>query len=300
MTRTPNNPPHNARRYLGPAGPLGFHASIAGGPANAPAHARRLGARAMQIFTRSPRMWRAAPISRDGAAAFRAEVARLELTAVVAHAIYLLNLASSDDALWRRSIDAFVDEIERCALLGIDRIVIHPGSRGEQTVVRGLRRVLRALTEVTRRTRQTGVKVLLETTAGAGASLGARIDELAWLIDRHPQPERLGLCLDSCHLFAAGYPLHEPDGLDRLLAEIDDAVGTTKIECLHLNDSKGEFASRVDRHARLGQGHIGEDFFRRLMREPRLFGVPKLLEVPGGDEAFAGDLRLLARLAARQ
>lgn len=300
MPKTAPSTSRAAPRYLGPAGPLGFHASIAGGIELAPARARALGARALQVFSHSPRVWKSAAVSADTAAAFRLAVEQNELAAVVCHASYLINLGSAEDGLWRHGIDAFVDEVERCDRLGIDRLVIHPGSRGEQTLGQGRRRVLRALNEIVRRTPHAAVTILLESTAGAGAHLGDTLDDLAWWLDHHRRPERLGICLDSCHLFAAGYPLHEPDGLDALLTEIDDRLGLARLGCWHLNDSAGEFGSHVDRHARLGRGNIGRDFFARLLHDRRLHGIPKLLEVPGGDEAFAGDLRLLRRLAPRQ
>jgi deoxyribonuclease-4 len=295
--RTRNHATRRAPRYLGPAGPLGFHVGIAGGLARAPANARRLGARAMQIFTRSPRMWRAAPLDPAVVRAFRDEIERQEIAAVVAHAIYLLNLASPREDLWRRSIEVFIDDVRRCHALGIDRLVIHPGSRGEASPAAGRRRLRQALREITRRTNDTNVKILLESTAGAGAHLGGTLDELAWLIDHHPTPERLGVCLDSCHLFAAGYPLHEPRGLPLLLDDLERTVGLARLGCWHLNDSVGEWASHRDRHARVGRGKIGRAFFRQALHEPRFFGVPKILEIPGGEATFAADLRLLARLA---
>ncbi|NLH50532.1 MAG: deoxyribonuclease IV [Myxococcales bacterium] len=277
---------------------MGFHVGIAGGLDLAPERAHRLGARAMQLFTRSPRSWQAPPLNGETAVAFRQETLAHGLLPV-AHAIYLINLASPDEELRARSVAAFSDEIERCARLGIDRVVIHPGSHGLLTRAQGLRQALRSLKECTRRTRTAAVTILLETTSGAGRQLGGELADLAWMIDHHPEPERLGVCFDSCHLFAAGRALHEPDGLDRLLAETEKTIGLGKLGCWHLNDSLGDWNSHRDRHARIGRGKLGRDFFRRLLADERLFGVPKILEVPGGDEAFAADLRLLARLAPR-
>jgi len=242
-------------------------------------------------------MWRAGPLTEAECAAWRRGLREEGIVAAVAHANYLINLASPQEELWRKSVAAFIDEIERCRLLGIDRLVVHPGSRGDATPAQGRRRVLLALKEAVRRTPDAEVVILLETTSGSGAHLGAALEELAWLMDRHPRSERLGVCLDSCHLFAAGYPLHEPSGLPRLLDEVEKLFGFEKLGCWHLNDSLTEWRSRRDRHSRIGRGKIGVEFFRNLLHEPRLFGIPKILEVPGGDEAFAGDLRLLARLA---
>lgn len=294
-----NKPTRRPARYLGPAGPLGCHVGIAGGIDQAPGRGRALGALAMQVFTRSPRQWAASPLSPMATAAFRQEVKQQGIKAVVAHAIYLLNLGSQNRALWQKSVDSFVDEINRCAELGIERIVIHPGSAGEAGEKTGLRRILRGLRRVTERTAGSPVTILLENTAGSGAHLGHNIDQLAWLIDHHPRPERLAICLDTAHALAAGYPLHEPDGLDQLLLEVEEKIGLRKLQCLHLNDSLRPWASRKDRHARIGQGELGQAFFRRLLADRRLCGIPKILEVPGGDEAFREDLRLLARLARR-
>jgi deoxyribonuclease-4 len=287
-----------ASRCHGPGGPLGFHVAIAGGLVKAPAHARLLGARAMQIFTRSPRMWRGPAIAPETAAAFREALPREGIAAIVAHAGYLLNLASAREDLRRKSVATFIEEIEACALLGVPAIVLHPGSGGDSPKPEALRRLAKSLDEALKRA-PGDVTVLLESMAGGGGQVGGSFDELAWLIEHGKTPERLGVCLDSCHLFAAGWPLHEPDGLDRVLAEAERTVGLAKVGCWHLNDSLGEVGRHRDRHARIGKGRIGKEFFRRLLHEPRQFGVPKILEVPGGDAAFAGDLRLLARLAPR-
>lgn len=289
--------PRRVSCFSGPAGPLGCHVGIAGGLGRAPARARALGAGALQIFTGNPRSWHAAPLLDAEIGAWRIGLQEQGIVVAVAHAGYLINLAGAHEELRRKSVEAFIDEIERCRRLGIDRLVVHPGSRGEATVGEGRRRVLRALNEAVGRTAGAEVKILLEATAGTGASLGASLEELAWLIAHVAGPERLGVCLDSCHLFAAGYPLHEPSGLPRLLDECENLFGLAKLGCWHLNDSLMDWNSRRDRHARIGQGKIGREFFRDLLHEPRLFGIPKILEVPGGDAAFASDLRFLARLA---
>lgn len=291
--------PRRPGRYHGPAGPLGCHVGIAGGIDLAPARGRELGATAIQIFTRSPRMWAAPPPATETCERFRREVTRLGIRAVVAHGIYLVNLGSQNDALWEKSIAAVADEIERCAALGITQLVLHPGSAGEATPREGLARILAGLKQVITRTPDAPVRLLLENTAGSGASLGWDFAQLAWLIEHHPQPERFGVCLDTAHALAAGYALHEPDGLARTLAELDDAVGLDRLGCLHLNDSLKPHASRRDRHARIGQGELGAALFADLLAEPRLHGIPKILEVPGGDQAYVEDLRLLAKLARR-
>lgn len=286
-------------RYQGPAGPLGCHVGIGGGVDLAPQRARDLGATAMQIFTRSPRMWAAPPLNEPTCARFRREVERHGIRAVVAHGIYLVNLGSRDETLWAKSIATVVDEIERCAALGIDRLVLHPGSAGEASPREGLARILAALRKIIARTPDAPVRLLLENTAGTGANLGHDFAHLAWLIEHHPQPARFGVCLDTAHALAAGYPLHEPGGVTRTLDELDTLVGLDRLGCLHLNDSLAAHGGRRDRHARIGQGELGEASFAELLADKRLHGVPKILEVPGGDQAFIDDLRLLAKLARR-
>ena len=273
---------------------------MAGGFNRAPARGRDLGALAIQIFTRPPQQWAAVSIPPEMGAAFQQALEDNGIVAAVAHAIYLINLASPKDDLWRRSIDGFVGEIERCATLGIERLIIHPGSCRGEAREWGLRRVLEALEECAVRTARTKVGMLLEITAGGGSTLGATIEEMAWIISRYSTPGRLGLCLDTAHAFTSGYPLHEPHGLERLLDEVESAIGLDKLGCLHVNDSATPWGSHRDRHARIGRGALGREFFRRLLAEERLFGRPKILEIPGGDQFFAEDLKLLARLAPKE
>lgn len=273
---------------------LGAHVSIAGGVDRAIERGGALGCTAIQIFTKNASQWRARPLPADEIERWTDAWRRSSIEAVIAHDSYLINLASPDDALWRRSIDAFVVELERCAALGIDRLVTHPGSPIEGPVERGLDRVAGALDEIDRRTRGLAVRTLLETTAGQGRTLGATLEELAAIVDRVAAPDRIAFCLDTCHVFAAGYDLTTRSAFDRLLARFDRTLGLDRLEAIHLNDSVGGLGSRRDRHAPIGEGAIGAEPFGWIVRARRLAGRPMILETPAA--GHAADLATLRRL----
>ena len=274
--------------------PIGAHVSIAGGLERAFERAHALGCEAFQVFTKNASQWRSPPLSGEGTARWRAAWAQTPDVRVVAHDSYLVNLASPDDALWAKSIDAFVDEIERCEALEIPGLVAHPGSPISAGVEYGLARVARALDEVHRRTRGFRVRTLLETTAGTGATLGARFEELAAIRERVAAPERTAVCLDTCHVYAAGYPLATRRDFDALLAGFDRVVGLANLAAIHLNDSKFPLGSRKDRHAHIGAGRIGPEPFGWFVRSRRLAHVPMVIETE--PEGHAADLETLRRL----
>lgn len=275
---------------------LGAHVSVAGGTPNAPGRAAAIEAAVMQVFTKQPNRWAEREVGDDEAAAFRAARDEHGIRTVAAHESYLINLASPDAALREKSLRSFTAEIRRCEALGIGLLVSHPGNATDGDAAAGLERnaaaVLRALDDVPGSTR-----VLLEGTAGAGTALGATFEELGELVrrvrDRHP--DRVGVCLDTCHLWAAGYDLHD---LDAVLGRFDRIVGLDHLRLLHLNDSVAPFDSRRDRHADIGRGTIGEAGFRAVMRHAALRAVPKVIETPKGDDVVAADRANLARLRA--
>lgn len=272
---------------------IGAHVSIAGGVSKAPERAAAHGCTAFQVFTKSPNQWRSAPLPPAECRAFRANLDRFGLRAVVAHDIYLINLASPDDAVWRRSKDAFRDEMDRCAKLGIGALVMHPGSHlgaGEEA---GLDRVAAALGDTLRATKKGGVRILLETTAGQGRCLGGPFEHLAGIIDRLDGHPRLGVCFDTCHVFAAGHDLRTPGAFERVLRRFDRVIGIDRIALFHLNDSRGDLGSCVDRHEHIGKGKIGAEAFRYLVRMRRFKAVPKIIETPGGVGGGPDDLRNL-------
>jgi deoxyribonuclease-4 len=269
--------------------------SIAGGLWRALERGREAGCGAVQIFLKNQRQWAASPLGDEDVRAFAAARRRTGIRRVFAHASYLINLAAPARRQWAQAVDAFTDELERAEALALDCVVIHPGSHLGQGVEEGLARVTAALDEVTRRTAGCRVRVALENTAGAGATLGRRVGELASLIQRAIRPERLGLCLDTCHLFAAGYDIRRRKEWERAVAECAQAVGLRRILAFHLNDSRSGLGSGLDRHQHIGEGELGLGPFRRLLRDHRFAGVPKVLETPKEPEPEA-DRRNLRRL----
>ena len=263
---------------------FGAHLSMAGGHDRAVLEASQLGMDTVQVFTKSNNQWRAAPLTDAHVAAFRGALAETGVTDPVAHASYLINLASPDDTLWEKSIAALVIEIERGEALGIGDLVLHPGAHVGQGEDWGLARVAAGLDEVHRRTAGVKLRVALETTAGQGSCLGHRFEHLGRIIDAVAEPDRLSVCGDTCHIFAAGYPMGTPSEYDETLGAFVEAVGVDRIRVWHLNDSQKKLGSRVDRHAGIGEGHLGIEPFRHLVNDPRFAGVPMILETPKGEE----------------
>lgn len=256
---------------------LGAHVSIAGGLAQVWDRAERVGCEAIQIFTQSGRGW-AAP-SRDPSEIkeFSVEARRRQLP-LLAHDSYLINLASGVGELARKSYTAFQHELDRCEALGVKSVVFHPGAHlGDGTEV-GLRRVAEALRAVLAATAGYRVELLIEITAGQGTCLGHRFAEVRWLLDAINDSKRTGVCFDTCHAYAAGYDLRE--NYDAVWLEFDTVIGLERLRAFHLNDSKRELGSRVDRHDAIGVGQLGEDVFRRLVCDSRFAGIPAVLELP--------------------
>jgi deoxyribonuclease IV len=268
--------------------------SAAGGVPEAAARAKAIGATAMQLFTKQASRWAERMCADDECSAFRAGVAATSVRRIAAHDSYLINLGSPDPVLRARSLASFVAELRRSDALGIDFIVSHPGNYMDDRasgLARNIEAIVSALEEVPGR-----VMVLMETTAGSGTGLGATFEEIAALIDGVPQPlrQRMGTCVDTCHVFAAGYDL--VGDYDGVWARFDDVVGLDRLHMMHLNDSKFRLGTHRDRHELIGEGHLGEGVFRRIMTDPRLADVAKVIETPKGDDAIVTDARMLARL----
>lgn len=274
---------------------LGAHVSTAGGPANAVTRAAEIDATAIQIFTKQPNRWAEPTIAPEAAAAFRDGVHEQGIGFTCAHDSYLINLATADPVLRDRSYDSFRAELTRASELGLDAVVTHPGNATDGARERGLAQnselIERALEEVGGTT-----SVLLEITAGSGLALGCTFEELGQMIDRisPAQRKRVGICFDTCHAFSAGYDLRED--YDGVFLRLDDVVGLNRLKLFHLNDSKNPFGSRKDRHTDIGQGTLGDEPFRRIMRDARFAAIPRILETPKGDDATAADRRNLATL----
>lgn len=259
---------------------FGAHLSIAGGYHKALEAAAQMGMETVQLFTSSPSQWNRKPISPEEIATFKAMLKSTKLKYPTAHDSYLINLAAPDDTLYRRSIAAFLDELDRAAALGLSYLVTHPGSHVGSGEDAGLEKVATAIDEIHSARPDCPVMVLLETTAGQGSSLGARFEHLAYLLQTVKEPRRLGVCLDTCHIFAAGYPLTTDDDYDATFRKFDRIVGLKWLKLFHVNDSVKPLGSRVDRHAGIGLGQIGTNAFRRLVNDPRFAKKPLIMETP--------------------
>jgi len=297
----------DARKTPGPRGNmktgrmpvLGAHMSAAGGLDKAVDRGSEVGCQCVQVFLAAPQAWPKPPratgnLARKGFQAFelpsetierfRQAMARHALLAAIAHSSYLINLASPDRALWRKSINAYVIELHRAAQLGIPYVVVHPGACTTSSETAGVRRVIRALDEVHRQTRGLSAECLLENTAGQGTCLGHRFEQLAAILDGVREPERLGICFDTCHAFAAGYALAAAAEYRRTLQDLQRSVGIERVRAIHVNDSKRELGSRVDRHEHIGRGQVGVAAFARLVNDRRFRGIPMVLETPKGTD----------------
>jgi len=283
---------------------LGSHRSIKDGLHNALLAAGRLGFRTAGMFVRNQVQWRVPPLSDEAVATFRRTRRRLGISPVVAHGSYLVNLAGN--AVVRpKSIEATVADLERCGRLGIEYLVLHPGSREDAD--EGIRRIAKAIDEILPRVSARRPKLLLETTAGAGNCIGSTFEQLAGILARVRRPRRVAVCLDTCHIFAAGYDLRTPAAYRNTMDRFDRAIGLERLKAIHLNDSLGELGSRRDRHEHIGHGQIGRRGFAHLVNDARLAGIPMILETPKDrddagrdwDEINAQTLRHLLRRSGR-
>ncbi len=269
---------------------FGAHMSIAGGLHLAFERAAAVGCDCFQIFVKNQRQWRVDPLEPDQIRAWRQARRATRVKTVIAHGSYLINLACPDEALWEKSIAAVVDELDRCEQLNIGWLVIHPGAHLGRDESWGLRRIARAVNITIRRTRGYQVRVTLETTAGQGTNLGYRFEQLAAIMMRIREPERVAVCLDTSHVFAAGYNLSSTEGYAATFADFDKYIGRDKLACIHVNDSLKPCGERIDRHEHIGKGQIGSKAFRRLVNDPHLRGCPMILETPKGQDARGRDL----------
>jgi deoxyribonuclease-4 len=276
-TRTSSSSKRSAR-------PFGAHQSISGGLPKAVDRALEAGCDCMQIFTRNVNQWAVKPIDQDIAAAFREAVKTAKLRLVIAHDSYLINPASGDETLREKSIQGLVTELERAELLGIPWVVAHPGAAGDQDRTVAVRRAADGIIESLRRTKKLSSGILIETTAGQGTCLGDTFEEIAAMLQRIDKikslQKRVAVCLDTCHVFAAGYPLQPKKSLDKTIQQFDDTIGLSRLKVIHANDSKREQGSHVDRHEGIGEGAIGRAAFKLLVTHPKLKKVPFILETP--------------------
>ena len=274
---------------------IGVHLSIAGGLYRALEKSRELKIQAVQIFLKNSNRWKAKPYSADDIDKFLNVKSSMPDIAVFAHSGYLINLAGSGP-LRNKSINALADELNRAEQLEIEYVIIHPGSHKGRGIDEGINRVAEACDRVFEKNHKT--KILLETTAGQGASIGHRFEQLRSIIDASSHPERLGVCMDTCHIFAAGYDISSKTSYPAVISEFNDIIGLEKLQLIHVNDSVKKCGSRVDRHEHIGKGSIGNEGFRMLFHDPKLANIPMVLETPkfNDDEADRMNLRRIRML----
>lgn len=295
---------------------FGAHMSIAGGFYKALDAATALESETVQLFTHSPSQWSVLPsqdpkkpwaekpLRAEDISAFRSALATSSLKFATAHDSYLINLASPDDALYQRSIAAFTAEMNRAEVLGLAFLVMHPGTPTDGDDKAGIKRIIRAFDKIHRACPNFNVMVLLETTAGQGMTLGHRFEHLAAILDGVKDPDRLGVCLDTCHVFAAGYALAPSVEYEKTIKNFDAMIGLSKLKVFHMNDSKKPLGSRVDRHEWIGHGHLGLEPFRLLVNDPRFADLPMILETPkdgpNGEAMDPVNLRTLRDLIGKK
>ena len=276
---------------------LGAHVSISESLALAPSRGRAVGCETIQIFSRSPRMLRKTkPIPEEEAAAFKENLIKLGLRCAVIHANYLINLSSPKKNGLRYSREAFVEELDRAQVLGIRDVIFHPGAHMGKGEPSALRTIAASVDWSLDHSTAPDVFAVLEITAGQGTVVGYTFPQLAEIIEGSSHPERLGVCIDTCHTFAAGYDFRTPAGYEELVRTVDDTVGRSRVRAFHLNDSKGDLGSRVDRHEDIGKGKLGKEPFRFLVNDERFREVPAVLEFPGTDGGYRRELKLLRSL----
>ena len=280
---------------------LGAHMSIAGGLRLAFTRIRRVKGEALQIFLSNQRQWKTPPLTSEMIEDFRLEWEKNQPIVVAAHDSYLINLAAPDQTTVERSVNAFADELVRAAALEIPFLITHPGSHLGQGVKSGLERFVHHLDSAITLSGTSTVSVLIETTAGQGTNLGAQFEEIAFILSESRHRDRLGVCFDTSHAFAAGYDLRTPETYEETLSLFDRIIGLQRLKFFHLNDSKRPLASRVDRHEHIGRGEIGLQGFRLLLNDPRFQNHPMVLETPKGKDLKEDkkNLRVLRSLIAR-
>ena len=263
---------------------LGAHMSISGGIDLAIDRGEQVGCRVVQVFTKNSNQWKGKNLEDEAVERYKAKLEKSPVSEVIAHDSYLINLASPDSDMRKRSFDAFLDEMERCRKLGIRSLVMHPGSHKGAGEEEGIKIITEEFNELLTMTDGWNVHIVIETTAGQGTNLGYRFEHIASIMDQVREKERLKVCFDTCHVFAAGYDLGSEEGYRDTMEQFDSLIGIDKLVAFHINDSKKGLGSRVDRHEHLGKGELGVTPFKLIMNDPRLVHIPKILETPKSKE----------------
>jgi deoxyribonuclease-4 len=263
---------------------LGSHTSVSGGIHTAFARAASIGCTTMQVFVKNANQWYGKPCTNDDVSKYREAEARTNIRPVIAHAAYLINLCAVNPAIRKKSREGFLDELRRCELFGIKALVVHPGAHVGAGEEEGIKRIAESLNVIHEETQGFRTLSTLETTAGQGTTLGYRFEQLRRIIDLVEDKDRVAVCIDTCHLFAAGYPVHTKEGWDSTIKEFDRIIGLQRLAAAHVNDSMKPFGSRLDRHEHIGKGMMGLEGFRAMMNDPRFAAVPKILETDKSED----------------
>jgi len=272
-------------------GQLGAHVSIAGGVKNAPLNGEKIGCEAIQIFTKNQRQWNAKPYEKEEIEEYFNNLNKVKIKKVVAHTSYLINLASPTEEIFEKSIDALIDDLERCNLLKIPFTIIHPGSHLGEGVEKGIERIIIGIERVFEKVKRGAIA--LETVAGQGSNIGFKFEQLKKIMEGVKEKDRIFVCFDTAHAFEAGYDIKTQNGFKKVLDEFDKIIGIEKLCAFHLNDSKTPLGSNVDRHENIGKGFLGLEPFKFLVNNKEFKEHPMILETPGGDEMYIEDLKTL-------
>lgn len=263
---------------------LGAHTSIAGGVSTAIDRASKLDFTAIQIFSKNNNQWKAKPLDEKEITAFKEKWSKSNIQYILVHDSYLINLCAKNKQLLEKSRNAFIDELTRCEQLGIEHLNFHPGAHTGQGEEEGLKIIAESINVAHDKTKNYKVKSMLETTAGQGTNLGYTFEQLSKIIDMVDDKERMCVCIDTAHIFAAGYDIKSKVGYKKTMKEFDDIIGIELLKCFHMNDSKKELGSRVDRHEHIGKGFIGKEGFSNIMNDKKIAHIPKVLETPKGKD----------------
>lgn len=276
--------------------PLGAHTSIAGGVHNAVYHGAEIGCDVVQIFTKNQMQWNSKPLSGEDVSNFEKAIEVTGVLPMTVHDSYLINLGTANPKTYRRSYKTFVEEIVRSEQLGVPCLVMHPGSHLGEGEEPGMNRIAESIRKAYRESGAKNTVVLLEGTAGQGTNLGYSFEQLKYMMDRSGLDEKVGICLDTCHVFTAGYDIRTAAAWQKTRDKFNEIIGLEKLKAVHVNDSKKELGSRVDRHERIGKGLIGLEAFRSILNDPVMKEIPLIMEIPGGNKAYQEDLKILRSL----
>lgn len=263
---------------------IGAHTSVAGGIHKAVERAGEMGFTAMQVFTKNNNRWNAAPLEKEEIEKFKTSLNNSYIKFVVTHDSYLINLCSASKSTLKKSRESYIDELKRCDAMGIKYLNFHPGSHGGQGEEEGIKLIAESLNICHDKTAGVTVSSMLEATAGQGTMLGYTFEQLQKIIELVEEKERMTVCIDTAHIFAAGYNIRKPKEYEKVIEDFDDIIGLKRLKCFHMNDSKKELGSRVDRHEHIGKGFIGKEGFENIMNDKRLERIPKILETPKGKD----------------